>query len=72
MMQIVILITSAIGIAGLSARNAQRRFWGALIGLAGQPAWMISTWPDQWGILLLAFWFTGCYVVVLRQNFRNR
>jgi hypothetical protein len=66
-LQIIILITSAFGVAGLSALHPRRRFWGALIGLCGQPAWFVSTWrAEQWGILLLAVWFSGCYLLAMR------
>ena len=63
MTQAIILITGAIAIwlsqcSGLAARR-----WACLVGLAGQPFWLVSTWDSgQWGMLALSVFYTVAWL----------
>lgn len=57
----VILTTGALAIWLVQDRRARVRWWGCLIGLAGQPAWAAAAiGAEQWGVLAI----TGVYAVV--------
>lgn len=45
---------------------------GCWIGLAGQPAWVITTWENvQWGILLLNLILTISFIRGIRRHRRR-
>ena len=54
---IVILSGSAIFLVGSVRRDVRR--WGYICGMASQPLYFHATWTaGQWGMFMLAFWFT--------------
>lgn len=61
-LQAVIVLSSCTAIALLAQLQTRRRRWGYLIGLVGQPAWLFAGWhAGQWGIVLVALWWTGWF-----------
>ncbi len=67
--QLVILLTSAIAIALLAQTETWLKRWGFLIGLAGQPFWLVETLiAAQWGMFALSCWYTGAYLYGLRKH----
>jgi hypothetical protein len=60
--QIYILTSATLALALLTHLSPRMRFAGFVIGLAGQPGWLISTWwAQQWGIFAVALVYTGLY-----------
>lgn len=58
MIQLAILTLGATGAAGIALGGRLER-WGFLAALAGQPFWIVETWTaGQWGMYLLACWYT--------------
>ena len=61
MIQAAILILSAAAMWLVSGRSRHARLGWAL-GLASQPFWLYATFvADQWGMLLLAVFYTGAW-----------
>jgi hypothetical protein len=60
--QVYIFGTAALALACLTQLSPRRRFAGFVIGLAGQPGWLLSTWwAGQWGLFAAALLYTGLY-----------
>ncbi len=60
-LQVVIALTGGLGIWLVGEGPGLAR-WGWLLGLAGQPAWIVSTWRSrQWGMLALSLWWTAAW-----------
>ena len=58
MTQLAILLLSGTAIALIACKSRRATRWGWLIGLAGQPFWIVETIrTGQWGMLLLSLWF---------------
>jgi hypothetical protein len=62
------LIQSALALFGLTAmwlsmgHSARGRKWAPLIGLAGQPFWMVFAWQvEAWGLIPLATAYSVVY-----------
>lgn len=62
------LIQFALAAFGLTAlwmatgRSAAARRWAPVVGLAGQPFWLLFAWrSDAWGLLLLSLAYTAVY-----------
>jgi hypothetical protein len=62
------VIQFALALFGLTAmtmamgRSARGRKWAPLIGLAGQPFWMVFAWQvDAWGLMALATAYSIVY-----------
>lgn len=68
-LQAALLTLSAI--AGLLvALPPPGQGWGFVVGLASQPLWFIATWrARQWGMLVLALWYTGAWSVGIWNHF---
>lgn len=61
LLQIWIVLTGALSIWILTGRKYHRL--GCWIGLAGQPAWFLTTYENfQWGIFMLALIYTASYL----------
>lgn len=63
------MIQLALAFFGLSAlwmatgRNVLARRWAPLVGLAGQPFWLVFAFQTQaWGLMALSLAYTGVYV----------
>jgi hypothetical protein len=60
--QIWIVACSAAAIFLLTSKLPRRRRLGCMIGLIGQPAWIVSALnAGQWGVLVLSCWFAISY-----------
>jgi hypothetical protein len=65
--QVAILVFSALAIWLLSGRRPSR--WGWVAGLTAQPFWLYATWSaSQWGMFANAVIFTVIYVRGLRNH----
>lgn len=52
------------------ARREPWAKWGWVLGLAGQPLWLWSTWhTQQWGMFLLSVFYTWAWISGIRANF---
>ena len=66
---IAIFGCSAIFLVGCKGRI---RRYGFLFGLLGQPFWFYSAWKaEQWGIFVLAFWYTFSWANGLKNNWKG-
>lgn len=64
MMQLLILVSAMVAIALVTQPHARTRAAGCLVGLAGQPFWILETWHGgQWGMLLVSLWFAAVYAL---------
>jgi hypothetical protein len=67
-----IILFGAVSIFLIGRKTARWRRWGYLAGLFGQPFWFWATWEaEQWGIMLLAVWYTYAWADGLRNNWRT-
>lgn len=70
MIQAAILILSAAAMWLVSGRSRHARL-GWMLGLASQPFWLWETWAaGQWGMFLLAVFYTGAWARGLANNWR--
>lgn len=61
--QFIIPVSACLAIWLLARDNRSLRRWGPLAGLVGQPFWFVATISaEQWGMLLVAVWFTWVYL----------
>ena len=69
MTQIAIAFTGVIAIwLTQQSKNALKRY-ACLFGLAGQPFWFYSAYnAEQWGILVLCFFYTYSWFVGFYNN----
>lgn len=60
-LQVWITLTACAAIGLLSIDHPRSR-WGFVIGIAGQPAWLYTSWAHgQYGILVATVFFTVAY-----------
>lgn len=56
---------AAFGLAALwmaTGQNAAARRWAPLVGLAGQPFWLLFAWRSEaWGLLVLSLAYSVVY-----------
>lgn len=70
--QTIIAITGFAAIWLANDRNEQRRKWAPVIGLLGQPFWLIETWQSgQVGMLLLSVAYTVAWLRGFRQHWMD-
>lgn len=69
MLQALIAITAAIAVyLILLPESDRRRRWGCIVGMAGQPGWLINAWSlETWGALVGALAFTVAYLSDFRR-----
>ncbi len=68
-LQIGIAVLS-IAAAYLVASTGPWQRWGFVVGLASQPLWIAATWrARQYGILLVALFYTGAWVQGILNRF---
>jgi hypothetical protein len=61
-LQAYIYLTACAAIACMTHPSPQRRFLGYVVGLAGQPAWLWTSWSaHQWGVVAVAVVWTAFY-----------
>lgn len=59
MLQLLLFAFSAAAIWLVSCESQRAVRWGFLIGLAGQPFWLVETWQaGQGGIFALSLFYT--------------
>lgn len=73
MFQQILVAASGIGGIGLlGSERSELRRWGGLVGLVGQPFWLVSTFQAQaWGQFAVSFVVTLLYVKASYQSVRN-
>lgn len=72
LVQVVIGLTGCAAILLLASNKPWGR-WGFVVGLAGQPAWLWSTWSEaQWGMFFVSLCFTLVYAWGIAQSFSLR
>ena len=60
--QLFILVLGVGGVALAMSPSRQLQAYGVLVVLCAQPFWFYSAYTaGQWGVVLLAFWFTFCH-----------
>lgn len=65
--QIAIAFLSPAAVLLSHSEHARIARWGSVLGLAGQPFWIASTWAaSQWGMFVVSIIFT----LVWSNNFR--
>ncbi len=68
-LQVVIAVLS-IAAAYLVASDGPMQRWGYVVGLLSQPFWFITTWRTrQYGILIVAIFYTGAWVQGIANRF---
>ena len=61
-LQAYIVVTAIAALACISDWSPRMRLAGYLIGLAGQPAWLVTTWwAEQWGLFAVSIVYTALY-----------
>lgn len=69
MEQLAIAFTGVTAIWLTQQNNEEWKKYACLFGLAGQPFWMYSAYTaQQWGILILTFFYTYSWFVGFRNN----
>lgn len=57
--QLIIAITGVVAIFLTQSRYESRQKYACLIGLAGQPFWMMATYQsEQWGMFVLTLFYS--------------
>ena len=70
-LQIVIVITSIVALVGITGKTIRSRYYGNLIGLLGQPFWVVTTMQnEQWGIFAVTIVYGVLYVRGVLNNKR--
>jgi hypothetical protein len=60
--QTIIAVSGLLALVlALDARQ-ERRKWAPVIGLIGQPFWLVETWGGQWGMFLLTVAYTVVWI----------
>ena len=68
--QIFIAVTEVIAVFLLNGSNVERKKYGAIFGLAGEPFWFISSYKTgQYGAFFLCFVFTGIFINSIVRDF---
>ncbi len=69
LLQAAILVTSAAAIWLVTLPPPYGR-WGFVVGLVAQPLWFVETTRrHQWGVFLLAIFYTGAWVQGIYNHF---
>jgi len=62
--QLIITLSSCIALTLLTGHNEKSKRAGCLVGLIGQPFWLLSTFEaGQWGMFLCSAFITYRYMV---------
>ena len=70
--QIAILVFGAASILLISLKSPKKNLWGWIFGLAHEPFWFYTTFHnEQWGIFLLAIWYTYAWGNGLRNAYKK-
>lgn len=61
--QAMLVLLGAGAIYLLSEKRGRVRRWGYIVGAASEPFWLYAAWTtQQWGVLLLVFWWSWFYI----------
>jgi hypothetical protein len=72
-LQLGILLPCVAGVASSYLPWRRARFWGALLGLAGQPFWIVDSWQrGQGGVFLASLLFMAVWSGGVWSNRRRR
>jgi hypothetical protein len=70
--QLIIAITGVVAIFLTQSRNADLQKYACLIGLAGQPFWMMATYQSQqWGMFVLTLFYTLAWCQGIKNYWLN-
>jgi len=70
--QAMIFILGAVSIWLLSCKG-KWQLAGFVVGLLSEPFWMYEVWINkQWGIALLAIWYSVCYIRGITNHRRDK
>jgi len=66
--QTMILISGVAAIA-LLTRGGRMEFWGCVVGVIGQPFWIITTaQAEQWGMLILSLAYLWAFAAGVKRH----
>ena len=69
--QFIILVLSGFSIYCLNSKSDKIKFYGAVVGIIGQPFWLWTSWNSgQWAIGILSLWYMYSYYRGIR-NFKS-
>jgi len=69
MEQAVILITGALAIWLTQQRNVSWQRYACLIGIIGQPYWLLATYEaEQWGMFGLSIFYSYSWLVGINNH----
>jgi len=72
LVNIVVMIEGLTAAYLLTRTDTRSRFWGCVIGLAGQPCWFyIAIESKNHGLTALACWYTFCWIKGIRNNWKQ-
>lgn len=67
MFQTIIALTGLVSVALLLEGGERRRWVASVVGLIGQPFWLVITWQaQQWGMFVVSVGFCVVWVRGLR------
>jgi hypothetical protein len=78
LVQVAIGVTGVMAIILLHAKKPSVRRWSPVVGLAGQPFWLLISYNTQaWGMLFVsclytAVWAIGAYAAWFARDYRQR
>lgn len=69
MEQVIVLLTGALAIWLTQQPNESLKKWAGVIGLLGQPFWLIITFQaGQWGMFALSIFYTYSFLLGIYYN----
>lgn len=64
MEQAIIAVSGVVAIFLTQSRNADLHKYACLVGIIGQPFWMLATYKsEQWGMFVLTICYTIAWIV---------
>ncbi|OQY19600.1 MAG: hypothetical protein B6I36_03735 [Desulfobacteraceae bacterium 4572_35.1] len=71
--QVLIAVTGVTAIWLSQEKLEKRRRYACIVGLIGQPLWFHTSWQaQQWGIFILAFFYTWAWIRGVRLYWLQR
>jgi hypothetical protein len=64
----MIVVLGSIAVYLLTSKKAEHRYWGSAAGLASEPFWLLTGWPDQWGIVVMSVVYAVLYYRGMKNN----
>lgn len=67
--QTIITCTGCASLYLMASQQPRTRAWAGIIGLAGEPFWMLTAYLNgQWGIVALAVVYGVNWIRIVRSN----